>query len=526
MRIDYRTKGARERVGKQAISAFNKGEKTTYEADRMAFDTMQVVKNFYSNKGNAKLRNGYEKLIEIEDLKKIFIYRGTDNDLIGSVVDTDTSIVKIDREDGSTTDLITGITGTATGYFEELRGILYYSNAQTDLQVWDGTTATTLSFDYGVGAKNAGILASDESRVWAVSQETPTDVLAFSKDDGTGKVTTFNTGGADINRSGIASSRIKTFTALKGMGKSILAIGTDRVEVHAIPDFATNGITSFPANVSTLINSYEDIGVESSNAVVAVGDGAFFKANDDKLYRISSSGKMKVYTDELGLWKDIDWSNCSMAYDPGRQLVYIAGEKTTPFDIMGVFNITDESFSTFTDIYGYQWAGDKANLYFLSGEIIYDAFGTELYTDDTLGVEWELRTQMTYGNTKEYFKVLREVSMAFQLWENTDIKMEAIINRGTTSDVIGESDTIEEVFEIDVFSTNPESFGGGVWGGSNIKYNTGQGMEKFLNSIIKNTKFFRLEIRITGKSKSPLEFKEIGVKYLQTAQKVNTIKYA
>ncbi len=527
MRVDYRQKrGFRERIASKAIQNFSRGEKSAYDTDRMGFESLQRMVNFYSFRGNARLRNGYRKIAEIPNLQGIFVYNFTENLLIGEVKTGEKiKLVKIDPQTKEVVDLKTEISAENKGSFAELRGVMYFASGVSGIQVYDGNEFSELSLNYGAGGRGAKLIANDESRLWAVAKEEPTEVLVFSRNDGAGKVTTFSTTGSNVDRAGIASSKIKKFTGLLGLGKSILATGKNSIELHNIPDFAKTGVMSYPLNVSTLVKSYENIGVENPNAMVKVGDDAFLKGLDNRLYKISASGRMKYYTDEAGLWEDVDWSKANLAYDQKRNLIYITGTENSDYDFTGVFNLEDESFSTYDNLWTEEWAFDSDNIYFLAENTVYQAFEDNVFTDDGMGIQWKLLSQATYGDNKDYYKKLRGILISFRFWEDTVIKVNTIINRGIGSLQTGSALTISQDYEVAIFGDNPQGFGKGVWGGANVLYSAPKGVEKTLRNITKQEQFYRLEVFVSGQATAPLEFKELGVEYTLTAKKFKKIKY-
>ena len=540
VKIDYRSKRSKfNRVNSDLSLDFQKGQQNLLQTDKSDPESFQLVKNMYHEGGNAVLRNGYS-LFKDEVYQELGMYDSSvGNALIAAKNDTtNTKIVSIDRSTGVESDLITGLALQAQSYFASLRGVLFATNGgDTNVHYYDGTTSGTLSFDYGGGATTPLHVASDDTRVWAVSDENPEQVLAFSNDRASSAVTatTWNAGGsAAIDRAGIAKSRITKFTGLIGAGKSIVAFAKDRVEVHSIPNFATNGITSFPANIPTIKQiggaemAYDRIGIDNGKAAIAVASDIYFISDDGVLYQLDSlSGRIKSF-DYLRQIKDkYSFENCALGYNQDKNLIYIQAKELTNFDTVFVFNTTDESFSVYDNIFAKTWISDKDGVYFLdANQKPYLAFEQDEWKDNGLSIEWRITTQASYAGTNQAYKKAQDLFTHVMIWEDTSINADFIADRGigATSEA---NNTVSrnESFELNPFNGTPQNYSQGMFGGSGLNYNIGNGSERVYNNDKINTNFIRYELSIYGSSKNNVIIKGIGLSYVPTNKKLKSITF-
>jgi len=407
-----------------------------------------------------------------------------------------------------------------------LRGTLYVTNGtDTDVAYYDGTTASTVSFDYGAGAKAAKLCAATEDRLW-VCENGDIEVLAFSQANGTGVIGGFNPGAStNIDRPGIANSQINKFTALKAVGKYVVATSTNRTEIHRIPDFARSGASTFPANVTTLLYSFDGIGVENKEAIIPIEDYIYIKTNDGNLVRIhASTGNKKAFKTETRFFEEIDWSNSTTAFNQELRQVYFSGMNLADSDTIGVFNIDEESFNRYDNMIPTAWAYDDDGVFFLrdSGKV-FEIGGT---LDNGLKIDFDFMSQATYSGNIDFNKKIMEIFVHAIVFADTTIKTDVIIDRGIDSDISPtKSVDLEFSYSPVVFSGNPQSFNQGNFGGSQIRYNSGEGTETIENNTKINSLYERLEIRLSGESGNSLKIKGVGYKYQQTQKKTKQIKF-
>jgi hypothetical protein len=509
-----------------------KGQNNQFQTDKSDPQSLQLMRNMYHRGGNAVLRNGYELFTEVEGLQSIDIYKNSDgNSLVAAVDDTtNTKIIKIDRSTGAESDLITGLVGQGEIYTEDLRGGLFATNGgDTNVHYYDGTTSGTIAFNYGGGAVSPLFLASDSKRLWAVSDESPEQVLVFSNDRGSAAISTtgFNAGAStSIDRAGIASSKITKFTALKGVGESIIACGESMVEIFRVPDFATAGLTDFPADIPLSIKVLDNVGVQSKDAIVTVPGYAFIIGKDGVLHRISENGAIKSYRGMERTMDDLDFSQAAIGYDQKRNLIYISCERTSIYDTVIVFNILEENFAEFNNIYAAAWAFDGENIYFKRGDKIFDAFQEEDYTDNGLRIDWDILTQANWGGSLENYKKAVELFLHTLCWEDTKILCEFIADRGIDGGISAEK-TInkENVFVLKPFAPNPQNIGAGEYGGASINFNVGSGMERVYSNDKINRTFGRYELRFSGSSSNAFQIKGLGIKYQMTSRKIKNLTF-
>ena len=517
----------------EIIQNFQKGQNTQFQTDKSDPESFQLMRNMYHEGGNAKMRNGFSVFKEIKDgddsiVQDIAIYdKSADNGLIVAIDDgANTKIQEINRDTGTTADLITGLIGQGDLSATSLKGSLFTCNAgSTNVHYYDGTISGTFSMDFGGGAVPSKLLASDGTRLWGVSQELPTEILGFTNVGAVGSLT-FNAGAStNIARAGVAGSKITKFTALMGIGKFIFACGKERVELLSIPDFAKNGVTIFAADINLVLKSWENIGVENSKAIVGTRDFAFLIGNDGILHRISTSGTLKSYKTLERDMRDYDFTDASIGYDQGRDLIYISCKKLSDYDTIIVFNVEEENFAIFDNIYGQAWAFDKDNVYFLNiaGQIC-DGFVAGSWTDRGLEIEWEILTQGNYSGSLEFYKKARETFIHTLVGEQVPIKLDFIADRGVDSPITADK-TIERThsFVVNPFTDVPQHLGQGNFGGAQVNYQADQKTEQIYNSDKINRRYERYELRATGKAKNSFEIKGIGLKYVQTDKKVKEL---
>lgn len=535
VKTDFRRNRNRIRANNFEIKRdFSKGQQNVLHTDKSDPESFQLVRNMFHSGGNVVLRNGYRLYKDMEALAIGLWRRSGGNELITTVRDsTNSKIQTLNREDGTLTNIITGFTGQTQMYTTSLRGNLFATNGgDTNIHYYTGTSGT-LAFNYGGGNTNATFLASDESRVWAIADEDPEQLLVFSNDRGTSAITTttWNAGSSTvIDRAGIAKSKITNFTGLVGVGKSIVAFGRERTEVHEIPDFATNGLTTFPSNVPTIKASgamaYDEIGIDNFRATVAVGNYCFFFSEDGILYRLDvSRGALKAYDQLKQIKSQYSFANAVIGYDQTSNLLFIQAKFTTDFDTTFVFNVQEENFAQFDNILATQWAYDREGVYFLGTDSkIYRAFESDMWTDNGLNIDWEVITQASYSNSLENYKKARELFLHTVVWEDSEIYADFIPDRGIDG-VINPEQTIQKTssFILFPFNDSPQSYAQGVYGGAGLSYNTLGGTERIYNNDKLSVRYARYEQRVRGSSSNKVIIKGIGCKYATTAQKIKNI---
>lgn len=528
MQVDYRTRQRRiNQPREELVRDFSELQKTEFEPDKIDFESFFTVRNMVHKEGNAVLRRGVSAFATPDDPLGIHIARGATNVLYSVLKDgaSNSKITSINRATGAESDDITGITGNSTPSMADLRGFLYVANGDTTIQTYDGSSAGTLAIPGG----QARLIASDQSRLWAVSDETPEEILYFSINDGSGIVSTFSTGASTtIDRAGVADSKIVKYTCLKGVSNRVVACSQDRFEVHGVPDFATAGITSFPASIGTTRFAFDNIGVESPDAVIGVDEYAFVKTNDGILHRINvRTGEKKEFSDDKRMMDKMTWANAALGYDSRNELLYITGTNSSQNDRTIVFNVREENFSYFDGFIADQWTSDGDNVYFMdfAADVIQDAFASDDYTDLGAAIPWELETQASYGGSFEFFKKAFEFIMNVKIFEETTVKMRLFTEQMADSSKAS-SNTVDKEFSFSpvIFTENVQNFNMGMWGGAQIAFGTPQIEYLTANDKI-NTQFHRASVRFTGSNSNPFELRGVGLKYFLTAKKAKDVTY-
>jgi len=525
----------------EVIHNFVKGQDRQFGIDKSEPDTFQKLLNFLHEGGDAVLRRGIEQIAQLTGtkFKNLHILKtATDDKLMATRIDSDTeiSLVEIDRNDYTVTDVETALDNKER-YFEDLRGAIFHADGVvTNVRWWDGAATGAVVMDYGSGARPAKFLASDMSRMWATVVDTPEELLVFSNDRGANALTsmTFNAGGsANLDRAGVAQSKITKFTSLLGVNRSVVAFGRSRVEVHEVPYFAASGLTSFPANISTLKRSngqdmaYDNIGIANWEARVAVQSYCFFLADDAVLYRLDTrSGQLKAY--EHFKNDELDVSNAAMAYDIEKDLIYCEVRESNGQSLTIVFNVLEENFSQFDNIKAVHWATDQDNNYFIdSTGRMWEAFNDAQLTDNGLSIEWEAITQAKYADIITMWKKCVEFFLHTQVWEDTLATIDFLSNRAVGSNATS-SDSLsrESTFVANILGPNPQSMGQGVFGGAAVTYDEEVGTERIWNNDKVNHQFVRYELRVRGKSRNRFRLKGVGIKYEITNRKVKDLIFS
>jgi len=507
---------------------FSKLQKTALAPDKSNFSSYAYAQNVIHKGADATSRRGYSELLSDGDIYGTHIYEyQTENSLMAVKEDTTGSkLVKIDRTAGTAADIsgLGTLTGQGTPSFTNLNGWMYFCNGSADISGYEADTPTANKETLGLPTGNARLVASDESRLWGVSDDAPEEILYFSQLQA-GEITTFDTGASTtIDRGGIANSKIMKYTALIGVGKSVVAFGDNRIEIHRIPDFAANGITSFPADISTLVHSLDNVGITGPEAVIALDNTIYFKPEDGYLYRLNvETGSSKRFADNRRQMEDFFWDAACLGYDQGRKILLISGKTVSGGnnDVVVAFNTEEENFSTFTNIYADQWVNDKDNVYFLNSQGVYDAFQESQVTDAGTGIDIVLRTQ-AIESVETYLKAVR-LFLNTRVWENTSVTLELFADRSSLGDLTADwSKTIDYTLSTNNFGSNPQSFGLGVWGGAGIKFGTPTTEDKRNNEFV-NIFGTRFELQLTATVTESFEVRGLGLYTQPTTRRINNL---
>jgi len=527
VKINYARKPVRMNQPNQSVNTdLSKGMRDDRQPDKMPFDTFQRVENLFSDNGNLVLRPGFEKLTESTNLLDLYIHETkAENELYVAQIDgTDKDVLKVNREDGTTTEKFT-MTGAGEISFASLRGFMYLANETGDVQIWDGTTPTTIALPTG----SPKLLTTSNARLWATDNSEGEEVLYFSKKDATGVVTSFSTGGTEINRSGIATSQITNYKALVGVGNFVIAFGRNRIECHWIPEGIGLDVDAFYADVTTLKWESDKFGVENSQAVMVLGNEVFFKTTDNYLYKVNaSSGKI---TQVFGLEKtmsQLDWTNAKLSYYNilGKNLILINGKDRTDGDTTIAYNIKENSYSIFTNIFPEKITFDDDGFYWTSPDKFIFQFTPDAHLDDGLEIDWKVLTQASYAGDMMNYKKLFQLFLQVIIFENIDIRADVFVNRRTYGKSIAEVGvTYESTQQEELFEKAPEIMGIGMFAGALVTFDENVGTEIAYNSAKINRPFQRVEVQYSGSSKERIEIKGAGFSFFPTNKKVKNLIY-
>jgi hypothetical protein len=532
MQLDFRKnrKFNKPKQQAQVVRDFSKLQKTELDQDKIPFEVFHKAKNVIHKGLNAEVRKGVTKLGTVTDILGIgFQDRDDETAMLGMVQTTLTSkIVEIDRTAGTTADITTAITGTGTPTFASLRQAGYVCNGEADIEIVTsaGATGTPIVMP---SSGIARFVASDTQSLWVAQ----TDGILRSSAVTSVDVTTadFVVSGTAINRAVLVQTRIVDFKSLKENGSYICVSGKDRIEIHRRPDFASNGITTFPEDVPTLVQSYANIGVENNDAVMPWSNGFFVKPNDGTLYFIAEGVKTpQEFTDDLQEMERLDWTDCVMGLDIKKKLLLITGKDTSSYEVTLAFNIKEQNFSRFENIWSRQWISDSDNIYYLNSFNfdIQDAFASTYVTDNGVKIDWELETASVQGNLENYWKTT-DFFMDVIHGENIDVTASLIVDGkigGNKSDTWSKTFSLIEVSS--AFTGGIAGFGAGVFGG----IEAGLGMyhedaDLYSEYYDFNTKVFktfkRAFLRLSGSSSNIFKVRGLGMNIEPTARKARSI---
>ena len=532
MQLDFRTNRKFNKPKQQAnvVRDFSKLQNTEIDSDKLPFNVLHFVKNMLHKGLNADVRKGIKKLGSVTDILGFgFHEKSNETAMLAMVKTTTTSkLVKVDRDAGTTTDIKTAIVGATTPSFTSLRQSAYVCNSLADIEVVDpdGVTSTAIALPSSGLAK---FVANDTQRL-IVAQ---TNGILRASAIVAGEVVTanFTVSGTAISRAVLMLTQIVNFTSLKSNGKVVCVAGKDRIELHRTPDFATNGITIYPADISTVIESYTNIGVSSNDAIIPYGIGFFVKPKDGVLYFIAEGIKEpQQFRDDLGEMESLDWGTMSSGVDLKKKMLYLTGTNDNNYDTTIAFNIQEQNFSTFTNIWAKQWISDSDNLYYRSSYNydIQDAFAESYLTDNGTNIDWEVQPASIYGDLQSYWKA---TEFFVNITTGADMTMRANL---IVDGKIGGNKSPLWTKEFDIndtssaFSSGVSGFGGGTFSGVEAGINMIHDAEDIYTEYYSYTEkvlktFKRSRLTLTGSVNNTFSIRGIGLNIEPTSRKVRSV---
>jgi len=532
MLIDYRTtrKFNKPKSVATVVRDFSKLQNTELDQDKIPFEVFHEAKNVIHKGLDADVRKGVTKLGTVASILGIGFHKvDSATNMLGVVKTTTTSkVVSISRTDGSTADITTGVVGTSAPNFNSLRQTAYIANSEADIELVSsiGATGTPIAMPSSAIAKFA---TNDTERLWVAQ----TNGLLRASTISEGEVASahFTVSGTAISRAVLAQTQIVNFKSLKSNGKLVCAAGDDSIELHRTPNFATNGITTYPADVPTLVQSYINIGVSNNDAIIPYDSGFFVKPKDGVLYFIAEAlDKPQEFRIDLQEMEKMDWSNCVMGIDLKKKLLFITGKFNASYDRTIVFNIQEQNFSYYDNIWSRQWISDAANIYYLNSFNfdIQDAFQDSYVTDNGVKIDWEIETASVYGNLENYWK---STLFFMNVLYGGDIDVTAsLVVDGRVGGTKAPSWT--KTFELKDTST---AFTGGIAGfGSGIFSGIEAGLamyhkdsELYTETYNYNEKvlttFKRGFLRLAGSSRNLFSIRGIGMNSVPTSRQVRDV---
>lgn len=514
VKIDYRRQRnfAYEPINSELVRDFSEGQKTELAPDKTDFDKFTEVQNMIQNGADFDLRRGLDTLVTISEIKRIDIFRELSTNKLMGVVKTAADVsklVSIDRDTGDQTDEITGIASELANPMISLRSFLYLANTETAIQRHGSSGNGTIVLP---SDQIANLLVTDGERLWCSTTE---GGLLFSELQN-GAVTNFTQSGTDLDRAGVANSHITDFQALASSGRRILVVGKNRAELHQTPD-PIDGFTTFPADVATMKQAWDGIGVSSSGAVKSINGDFYLKPEDDTLYIIRiGEDKPRAIRDDRGEMERLKFDDCQMEYDQDKNLLYIAckTKNSTINDRIIAYNILDETFSFFDNVFPANFAADKDNVYYRAafGDKIEAAFGDTVLTDNGVAINWKVKTAATYANSLDNFKRSVGVFANVLIFEDTDVTVKLFDQEKTGTQV--ENEIFSITFPLkeasSPFDDSLQYLGLGVYGGMGFSFE-----ENFSEYYNIDTKvfltFFRASMSLSGANTNKLKVRGLAL---------------
>lgn len=502
------------------------GQKNYFDFDKYNIESWQKIVNMFSQYGNLRVREGINDLVSVGgQVLGATVYRyGTERKLIGATTDnTNTKLIEINRSTGATTDVSTGITGTAPCDFADLRGFLYMANNQTTIKVYDGADNSTTTLTPGTG--NIKLVANDEKRIWTVETTDNGDIVRFSESE-FGKVTGFDPAGTSLSRGGIAQTNIVDVKAIEGNERTVLIAGSNNIELHQIP--ALESLGSFPQDIGTMTAQLKNVGITNKNAVKAIGDLFYCMCSDGVLRIISKNGSVKNKFDIKRLFEFYTLEDCAIGYDQKNNNVLIAVKKTGNNDTCIVYNEIDESFSEFSNVFANEFDFDEENLYcYDSNGKFYDCFRKDALTDEGAEIKITMRSSALYLSSSQIEKFLLQYGIQAKYKGNPELKIKIYTDKAEFSQFPAFNESLGLVSTINQFNPVPQPFGLGLWGGAMINLDAGE-LENEVYEGVRNVGVYgnRFEIEFESSVANIFEFKAFNLYYQTTAKQVYNVEYS
>lgn len=523
-----RASGGRNNPSYSVTRNLSKLQKTQLEPDKSDFESLSYAKNLIHKGANADVRRGYYTLATVTDLLGIDIHETeTENYLYAFAKDgSNTKVIHVDRSDGTTTDIVTGIAGQGQPDSTSISNWFYFVNGGNITKLKHDGTNSTLS----ISGETVKLITNDGSRLWFVCETSDGEILRFSEKYVTGDIANLtSTSSTLLNRAGIAESNISKFTSLERSGDTIIATGDNLTEVFRIPDFG--GVTEFTADVPVRVASFPNIGTSGRKGITTIGTYGYIKPkNDGTLVRIGTARSQygysqKVYSDNLLQMEGLKFDNAALGYFAEKNLLLISCRDSENNDRVVCFNIVDETFSLFDNIFSTEWASDSENTYFWDNDKIYDAFQEGTWTDAGLPIEYEATTQMTdFGNQYNY-KKLQDYYSNIGYNEDTTIDFEFMADRGVKG--LWNPDVTKQVtleFNQEVLGDYPQPYGIGVYGGAGTSFD--ESSAEYLTTRDKvQLNGVRFEMSIKGAVSTPLSIRGLGITAVPTQRQSKTVNY-
>ena len=501
-RVNWRTPSTKSQanVDLQAMQADSK------EPDKMIFQSAKEAVNLIHSKGNARLRNGVSTKLSLQNLLGLKIHHHSNGDKLYALQQDsgETKLIEIDQSTFETSEK-TAFNGNNSPSATSLGGHFFIVNDSGSV-VYDFNPADdTISQLAGVPISPQKI-THDGTRLWIAG-----DGLYFS--DATKGITpNFSTGGSDITRSGVANCEIANIVSLISSNRVIIAAGGNRIEGHWTPKIENpSSDTSFPIGVETQKWAVDGFGLESADAWVAVERFVYFKpAGKNMLARLDSAdGSIKPLDQISKTIEDLEHTTATMTYDARHELIYYAATKNTRNDTIVCFNIRDNTFSVFPNLFVEFWASNEKNVFFKSSidDSIKSAFDNEVFNDDGLEIQAKFRTNQTDAGDRNFFKKALKTIFDLRTWAPITAKYQFFadnpVDSSKTADFSHEFQiNVKESVDDGVIPTMISPFGLSGVDTANPKATT----QKIQHSVPINIPFFKSEIEISFSASSRVDF--------------------
>ena len=514
-----------------------KGMQQYLEPDKYDVKSWQKILNGFSQYGNIQIRNGINSLAKIDangasdavtDWLGLDILQSGENiKLITALKQgANTTIASIDQTSGAVTDFYTntGVVGEVD--FAGLRGYLYQVDGSAAIKVWDDPNSTQLSNITVVGTTGFVFVTSDEKRIWAVDRGSFGDVVYFSESE-SGAVTSFSSAGDTLGRGGIANTDIIRVKAIDSIKSTVIICGENSIELHEVPSFAKYSITTFPADMGTILASFANFGVHNNKSITKVGSVFYVMCTDGVLRSITTTGSIKNISNVKRLFEQYDLTNCALGYDAVNNNILISVSEIGDNDTMIAYNLIDESFSQFDNCFADAIVNTSNKVFMIDNQRnVYDAMGSNDHTDDLQDITMTARSQMLYLAGRQNKAELTHYGVQARYKGAPTLTTNIYADKTEYSINADFSETQVLADTVSAFGSSSQPIGMGIFGGTGYSY----GSNKLSNEVTQDLRDVhvygvRHEIEFSVTADSFFALKAYNLHSIPTNQNIYTTNY-